>query len=157
MLTRCSAPTFMEMHPLIYPGSACSRLCLTSVLREVYYPSPLFSSLPRPYRSRFPFPFLRSFSRDFVTRLLPLRPYPPLAFPRLSSHRYFSQLHLRCESRLKIIRIRFSIRIGRAASRRPDYDFAKSMKGKREKGIGKPQARNPRFTKQKSLQRRDLS
>lgn len=37
MLTRCSAPTFMEMHPLIYPGSACSRLCLTSVLREVYY------------------------------------------------------------------------------------------------------------------------
>lgn len=37
MLTRCSAPTFMEMHPLIYPSSACSRLCLTSVLREVYH------------------------------------------------------------------------------------------------------------------------
>lgn len=40
----------MEMHPLIYPASspACSRLCLTSVLREVYYPLPtplLFPSL----------------------------------------------------------------------------------------------------------------
>lgn len=47
MLTRCSAPTFMEMHPLIYPGPACSRLCLTSVLREVYYPPrPPFSASP---------------------------------------------------------------------------------------------------------------
>lgn len=75
----------------------------------------------------------------FFDRILHLRS------PRLSSHRYFSQLHLRCESRLKIIRIRFSIRIGRAASRRPDYDFAKSMKGKREKGNGKPQARKSTF------------
>lgn len=138
MLTRCSAPTFMEMHPLIYPGSACSRLCLTSVLREVYYPSPLFPSLPfpslpHPYRSRFPFPFLRSFSRDFVTRLLPLRPYPPLAFPRLSSRRYFSQLHLRCESRLKIIRIRFSIRIGRAAVEKARLRFCEEHEGKKRK------------------------
>ena len=47
MLTRCSASTFMEMHPLIYPASpACSRLCLTSVLAEVYYPArPLSLSL----------------------------------------------------------------------------------------------------------------
>lgn len=50
MLTRCSAPTFMEMHPLIYPASpACSRLCLTSVLAEVYYPArPLSPPLSRP-------------------------------------------------------------------------------------------------------------
>lgn len=47
MLTR---PTFMEMHPLIYPASpACSRLCLTSVLRQVYYP--LFFSSPPPSTS----------------------------------------------------------------------------------------------------------
>jgi len=28
MLTRCSAPTFMEMHPLIYPGAPLARACV---------------------------------------------------------------------------------------------------------------------------------
>lgn len=70
MLTRCLAPTFMEMHPLIYPGSACSRLCLTSVLREVYYltgerpPCPLLS---------LPVCSIPSHSSDFA---LTFRPFP---------------------------------------------------------------------------------
>lgn len=67
MLTRCSAPTFMEMHPLIYPGPACSRLCLTSVLREVYYPP----SPPSP-----PFPPSPTLRPLFRLRLRLARVYP---------------------------------------------------------------------------------
>jgi len=105
MLTRCSAPTFMEMHLLIYPGSACSRLCLTSVLREVYYlgerpPRPL---LPFTVRS------ILSHSTDFAATCLYrfdrfLRPLP-LSILRGST---FNASHS------KIVQIRFPdlVRVG---------------------------------------------
>lgn len=86
MLTRCSAPTFMEMHPLIYPASlACSRLCLTSVLAEVYYPARPLSpplSLP-PFRRRFvSFSFFVAFASPALSATpswptLPTTPLPP--------------------------------------------------------------------------------
>lgn len=77
MLTRCSAPTFMEMHPLIYPASpACSRLCLTSVLREVYYPARPLS----PPRSS----FLLIPRLCFLLRLLFL-PFPLSSWPTLAA------------------------------------------------------------------------
>lgn len=86
MLTRCLAPTFMEMHPLIYPGSACSRLCLTSVLREVYYltgerpPCPLLS---------LPVCSIPSHSSDFAATCLYLSTISsdlcPLSIPRGST------------------------------------------------------------------------
>lgn len=105
MLTRCSAPTFMEMHPLIYPGSACSRLCLTSVLREVYY-------LPRarpalasffPYRSLDPLLRLRhlAFTSSSVSSDL-----PPSSLPLPPDDSTFDASHSRT------IRIRFPIRLG---------------------------------------------
>lgn len=105
MLTRCSAPTFMEMHPLIYPGSACSRLCLTSVLREVYYlPSETSSPIS-------PLPAVRSILASPLSCLRhlpsPFRPYPsicPLSIPRGST---FDASHSR------IIRIRFPMRPAR--------------------------------------------
>lgn len=86
MLTRCLAPTFMEMHPLIYPGSACSRLCLTSVLREVYYltgerpPCPLLS---------LPVCSIPSYSSDLAATCLYLSTISsnlcPLSIPRGST------------------------------------------------------------------------
>lgn len=96
MLTRCLAPTFMEMHPLIYPGSACSRLCLTSVLREVYYLTArdllaLF----------FPFPFVQSPPTPVTS--------PPLAFTFRPFHPTFALYRYRAappSTRLtRIIRI----------------------------------------------------
>lgn len=101
MLTRCSAPTFMEMHPLIYPGRACSRLCLTSVLREVYYPPgpprppfpnayALDSLVPSRYLAHPPVtsPLGFTFSLDRIPRLCP----PPSPLCR---YRYRARLHLR--------------------------------------------------------------
>jgi len=99
MLTRCSAPTFIEMHPLIYPGSACSRLCLTSVLREVYYLT----------GERSPCPLLFLIVRLLLTPVtspplafISFRPFP-LTFVPLSIL-YGSTFNA---SHSKIIRIRF--------------------------------------------------
>lgn len=122
MLTRCSAPTFMEMHPLIYPGSACSRLCLTSVLREVYYLTGERS--PRP--PSFPY---RSFDSLLLQRLrrrlpLPFRPFlPTFAPPSIPRDSTFNASHS------KIIRIRFPDPVGVGLRRGGQIMIQRGMKG----------------------------